>query len=43
MAEALEHSGAGSRELKCSGRDPLAGALQNGIISVGEGLARLAF
>lgn len=43
MAEVLEHGGAGSKELKCLGRDPLAGALQSGIISVGEGLVWLAF
>lgn len=42
MAEALKLGGAGSRELKCLGRCPLTGAFQSGIISVGEGLARLA-
>lgn len=34
----LGFGGAGSRKLRCLGRDPLAGALQSGIISVGKGL-----
>lgn len=37
-AGALGFGGAGSRKRRCLGRDPQTGALQSGIISVGEGL-----
>lgn len=37
-AGALGFGGAGNRKLRCLGRNPLARALQSGIISVGEGL-----
>lgn len=40
-SEALGFGGADSGELECLGRSPLAVAWQSGIISVGEGLARL--
>lgn len=37
-AVTLGFGGAGNRKLRCLGRDPMPGALQSGIISVGEGL-----